>query len=139
MRATITIPGKPRGKPRARYDSVHRHTYRRADDVAYEARVISAWEQAGSPRFGDAALALTIIAYDAMPKGRPKRIVAEHYTTKPDVDNLTKAVTDPLNGLAWSDDAHIVSLVVVKHDRTRDEEPRVVVEIDEIGDDSNAH
>lgn len=36
------------------------------------------------------------------------------HTTKPDCDNLFKAVTDALNGVLWSDDSQIVSASVTK-------------------------
>lgn len=134
--AKITIFGKPRGKPRARYDSIHHHTYRKPEDVAYETDVIQAWMEAGSPSFGSSALEVTVIASDELPKSRPKRVASERFTTKPDVDNLAKAITDPLNGRAWDDDAHIVRLTVIKRDRRRDEVPRVEVTIEEIGEDT---
>ena len=35
-------------------------------------------------------------------------------TKKPDLDNLTKSVLDALNGVAWHDDAQIVTLHVTK-------------------------
>ena len=35
-------------------------------------------------------------------------------TTKPDIDNLCKAMFDALNGIAWSDDALIVQLIATK-------------------------
>jgi Holliday junction resolvase RusA-like endonuclease len=35
-------------------------------------------------------------------------------TTKPDVDNLTKAILDALNGIIWIDDAQVCELHVTK-------------------------
>lgn len=37
-----------------------------------------------------------------------------HKTTKPDLDNLAKAVLDALNGIVWVDDARICSLILTK-------------------------
>lgn len=34
--------------------------------------------------------------------------------TRPDLDNLVKAVTDPLNGIVWKDDAQIFSITATK-------------------------
>ena len=42
-------------------------------------------------------------------------------TTRPDVDNLCKAVLDSLNGIAWADDAIVCSLRAVKQWDVRDE------------------
>ena len=36
------------------------------------------------------------------------------YTKKPDADNLAKAILDALNGVAYPDDAQIVTLTVRK-------------------------
>lgn len=131
MRASLTIPGPPFGKPRPRH-SAHA-TYRTKPDKQYELKVRAAWRDAGSPTFGDSPLAVVIDAYAPLPPSRPKRITREPYVLKPDVDNIAKAVTDPLNGLAWDDDSQVTRLIVTKHDRARGETPRVVVTISQIG------
>lgn len=48
-------------------------------------------------------------------------------TTKPDVDNLAKAVTDAMNGVVYEDDSQIVELVCGKYYGA---EPRVMVTVD---------
>ena len=35
-------------------------------------------------------------------------------TTKPDIDNLTKAILDALNGIAWKDDAQVTQINIQK-------------------------
>lgn len=35
-------------------------------------------------------------------------------TTKPDMDNVVKAVFDAINGVVWVDDVQVVNLAVVK-------------------------
>lgn len=37
-----------------------------------------------------------------------------HPTTRPDLDNLFKALTDSLNGLIWEDDSQIVQFEAKK-------------------------
>ena len=49
--------------------------------------------------------------------------------TKPDADNIAKAVLDALNGLAYTDDSKVTRLVVVKLYGT---EPRVEVKLTEM-------
>jgi Holliday junction resolvase RusA-like endonuclease len=35
-------------------------------------------------------------------------------TKKPDIDNLTKAILDALNGIAWNDDAQVAQITAKK-------------------------
>lgn len=35
-------------------------------------------------------------------------------TTKPDIDNLTKAILDALNGIVWKDDAQVTQINIQK-------------------------
>lgn len=46
------------------------------------------------------------------PKTVPKLRI--YPTTKPDIDNLSKALADALNGLVWKDDSIIYSLTAIK-------------------------
>lgn len=48
---------------------------------------------------------------------------------KPDLDNLLKAILDALNGLAWYDDAQIVSITM---DKEYSEEPHIELTIRKI-------
>lgn len=48
---------------------------------------------------------------------------------KPDLDNLLKAILDALNGLAWYDDAQIVSITM---DKEYSEEPHIELNIRKI-------
>lgn len=62
---------------------------------------------------------LEIIVQRSLPKSRPKKIVSEPDTYKPDTDNIAKNVMDALNGIAWKDDSQITSLSVQKRHRMR--------------------
>lgn len=62
---------------------------------------------------------VTVDVFKALPKRTPKRVESEPDVTKPDADNVAKAVMDALNGVAYTDDAQVAKLVVTKHDRTR--------------------
>jgi Holliday junction resolvase RusA-like endonuclease len=49
------------------------------------------------------------------PKSRQKKNYGKTWhTTKPDIDNLQKALFDALNGLAWVDDKQIAEAVIRK-------------------------
>ena len=68
--------------------------------------------------------------YLPRPQSAPKRIV--YPAKRPDIDNLLKACFDALRGLAFSDDAQIVSLRVAKHYATENAAPGVYVRLDEL-------
>lgn len=64
---------------------------------------------------------VAIVATRPLPKSRPKYVVYEPDTYKPDADNIAKLVLDGLNGRAWEDDAQVTDLTVSKTGRTRNE------------------
>jgi Holliday junction resolvase RusA-like endonuclease len=45
---------------------------------------------------------------------RPKSVKRAHAMSKPDLDNLAKAVTDALNKIIWNDDSQICELWAFK-------------------------
>ena len=53
-------------------------------------------------------------------------------TSKPDIDNLQKAVLDALNGVLWTDDAQVCAGGVEKWHAAGDESPHTVVWIEAI-------
>ena len=132
MRTRFTISGAPQGKARPRV-TMH-GTYTPAKTKAYENLIRSEYSNQSGVYYGDNALFLHIIAYYAVPKSKPKYIKEKMLkgeirpTVKPDDDNITKAVQDALNGLAWKDDAQVVTLFVEKW---YDENQRVEVTIEE--------
>ena len=54
------------------------------------------------------AVEVVVHFYFAKPKSTPKRI--EHKTTKPDIDKLERGILDALTGIAFHDDAQVVSV-----------------------------
>lgn len=65
------------------------------------------------------AVSLIVIVYKDLPKSTPKRIESEHFTQRPDVDNVLKAIMDGLNGVAYADDSQVVSVECFKRERRR--------------------
>jgi Holliday junction resolvase RusA-like endonuclease len=65
-----------------------------------------------------------------IPKSTPKKlletIVDSPHIKRPDVDNLIKGVTDPLNGIAYTDDSLIYKLYATK---VYGDEPMTIVEL----------
>ncbi len=115
------VPGEPQGKGRARVGRVNGHArmFTPAKTVAYEGLIAMAAQKAmdGRPPT-ERACWVQIDAYTAPPaswskKKRAAALAGEVYpTTKPDVDNIAKAVGDGANGVVWRDDKQIVDLRV---------------------------
>jgi Holliday junction resolvase RusA-like endonuclease len=105
------VRGAPQGKGRAR--SSGRHHYTPAVTREYEQRVRATF-RAAYPN------------HQTIPKGVPVTlfIVAESVkaptsrlqapTSTPDWDNIGKAVSDALNGIAWHDDSQVTDGRVIK-------------------------
>lgn len=66
---------------------------------------------------------------DSRKKRQAKLDGAIRPTKKPDCDNVGKVIADSLNGIAYKDDAQIVSMAIDKYFA---EIPRVEVEITEV-------
>lgn len=92
--------------------------------VAFE-RELDGYESAGE----HVPVHVSIETWRTVPKSKPKSIVSEPDTFKPDGDNVAKLILDALNGRAWHDDSQVVELHVTKHDRTRLSETLTRVDI----------
>jgi Holliday junction resolvase RusA-like endonuclease len=112
MEITFTITGTPVGKSRPRFTkggraytpNKTRHYEEQVADVAAKAMV--------GVKYNDAPVRAFIIAYMDIPKSysdaRRKRCMAnEHFPTRPDVDNLLKAILDGCNGIVYKDDRFV--------------------------------
>ena len=129
MQYTITIPGKPRGKGRPRFSRATGRTYTDDATAVYENLVKNMWMTVVGERLSG-ELAVSIEAHYAIPTSKPKKMQAAmrdgamRPTTKPDIDNVIKAVLDGLNGVAYADDSQVVALSASKR---YSDDPRVVV------------
>lgn len=117
----FSIPGRPRGKERARQAPGHQRPYTPAQTIAAEKEIAQLFRQArgpGPPLTGP--VSLTVTAVFRIPVGWPRALREQAarglvpYTGKPDRDNIEKLVCDALNGLAWCDDAQIAAGPVLK-------------------------
>lgn len=119
MTITITIPGQPQGKGRAKVSTRggFARAYTPEKTAAYENLIKLAY---GSNPKLEGSIAVTILAYYIIPKSfnKSKQDLAIsgkiRPTTKPDADNIAKVVCDALNKIAYNDDSQIVSLSVMK-------------------------
>ncbi|NOX54230.1 MAG: RusA family crossover junction endodeoxyribonuclease [Planctomycetes bacterium] len=135
-------PCVPVAQPRQRHRAVvlksgrtvvSNYTPRTAPVNAFKATVRLAFRKAwsGPPLQGPVCLRLEF----RMPRPKSKLwkrkpMPSYPHTTKPDLDNLTKAVKDALTGLAWIDDSQICDLRATKRVCSGDESPGVTVRID---------
>ncbi|HAU29011.1 MAG TPA: RusA family crossover junction endodeoxyribonuclease [Rhodospirillaceae bacterium] len=133
----FSVPGVPMGKARPRFCwPSHGRMWVRTPAATKSKEQQVGWEakraMSGRPML-DEAVRVEIIALFAPPASWPKWKKAEalagkrEHTAKPDIDNIAKLVCDGLNGIAWTDDAHVVALEVKKQFCEHD--PRMVVTI----------
>lgn len=109
------VPGTPQGKGRARFGNGR--TYTPAKTVAYEGLIALAAQDAMAGReLIDGPVHLVVTAIFPIPKSwsPKKRAAAQWHTSKPDGDNMLKAVGDGLNGIAFKDDSQVVCAKVTK-------------------------
>lgn len=136
----FVIPGEPQGKGRARVGKTfggHARMFTPQKTVAYECLVALAAQSAmagAGPFLGP--LAVEIEAVHTIPASWSKKRKAaalaglERPATKPDWDNIGKAISDGGNGVVWADDRQIVDGRVI---RRYGERPEVRVRVAEIG------
>ena len=127
-RVTITVPGDPVAwhRPRAGKGRV----YTPAQNRRYAERVQAAWMVEGRPWLGQAPLALRARFAFGRPASHLRkdgrlRKGAPRFPPRTDLDNLWKAVTDPLEGLLFANDSQIVSSASSKLYAPDGEEPGV--------------
>lgn len=120
---TFIVPGKPvgKGRPRAAARGKHITLYTPQKTANYESTVALAANQAmaGNPLITGPVEALMTIVLP-VPVSWSKRKQADALagtvmpTSKPDMDNVVKAIFDAINGIVWTDDVQVVGLRVRK-------------------------
>lgn len=123
MMITFIVPGQPQGKQRPRVGKIGNHArlFTPQKTVAYEGLVAHAAHaaMAGRPLLeGPVSVLMNIDcqvpASWSQKKQRDALAGRITPTTKPDIDNVIKAVFDGLNGVVWKDDAQVTVLSVSK-------------------------
>ncbi|HET8744295.1 MAG TPA: RusA family crossover junction endodeoxyribonuclease [Ramlibacter sp.] len=117
------VPGQPVGKGRPRVGKVggFSRLYTPEKTVSYESLVgySAAQAMAGRPLLLEAVtvgmeIRLAVPASWSKKKQAAALAGAIHPTTKPDIDNVEKAIFDGMNGVVWKDDVQVVSVVKAK-------------------------
>lgn len=132
----FVVPGNPRGKGRPRMTR-NGHVYTPAETAAYENLIALACKDArGDNSPYNSPVSVHIYVGKQVPASKSKRtkqamLAGEiRPATKPDLDNVIKAVLDGCNGVAYLDDKQIVELST---EAWYADEPRIVVKIKEVG------
>ena len=117
------IPGEPKGKGRPRFARMGKFTktYSPAETVNFENWVKLCFQQAMRANGFEmipagVPIAVSIISRFSWPQSmsQKKRQVTPYVTKKPDWDNIGKAISDALNGIAYHDDSQIADGSVKK-------------------------
>lgn len=132
------VPGVPVAKQRPRMARVKSgvRTYTPKKSAAYENRVGLFANMAGVPTLRG-KVKLKIAAVWPM-KGRPlKRGIRPSFykQTRPDLDNVLKAVMDGLNGVVYLDDGQVCEAVVAKFHAAQGAPPRTEVYVYDLEDE----
>jgi Holliday junction resolvase RusA-like endonuclease len=129
---SFTVPGIPQGKGRARFGNGR--TYTPAKTVAYESLIALAGQQAMKGRDPiKSPIYLMVDAFFPIPKSwsaaRRQKATSSlvWHVSRPDSDNILKAVGDGLNGIVWDDDSQVAFAKVTKQYA---ETPRLVITVE---------
>lgn len=127
------VPGNPKGKARPRFAREGRgvRTYTPDSTVAYEHEIKLRAQIAGI-RLIDGPVMLHVVAVREIPASASaatrNALQGKPCDVKPDWDNIGKAVSDALNGVAYRDDSQVVHVTVEKR---WGDEGKLIILIDE--------
>lgn len=117
MEFSFTVPGIPCGKGRPRFVRATGRTYTPSKTVSYEGLIAYAASAAmRGAALITAPVGVKVQAVFPIPASWPqkKKRAAQWHTSKPDGDNIAKAVGDALNGIVWKDDSQIARMAISK-------------------------
>lgn len=118
---TFTIPGAPFAKQRARASvrpgGKGARVYTPAETVSFERTVGTiAAPHFPAPLVGPVRLAVeaTFAIPPSWSKKKRAAALGQPHTQKPDLDNITKALLDGLNRIAFADDSQVAEQILCK-------------------------
>lgn len=140
----FTVPGEPIAQPRQRHrivsirgkQIVQNYTPARHPVNEYKRHIRAAFRAAARRKLKvgkSNAVVLTITAYFPRPEAicwRTKLMPKRRHNSKPDWDNVGKAVSDALEGLAYDNDSRISDAHVYTRICAGHEEPRTEITIE---------
>lgn len=123
MSVRFVVPGQPVGKGRPRIGKVGNHArmFTPAKTVSYEGLIAHEASQAmaGRDLFEgpcDVRMVIECMVPASWSQKKQRQALAGDIrpTTKPDVDNIVKAIFDGINGVVWKDDVQVCELGLTK-------------------------
>lgn len=118
---SFRVPGKPvgKGRPRAAKRGKHITLYTPEETATYESTVALAASQAmyGEPLIEgpvDVLMRIDLPVPSSWSQRKQRDALSGTIipTTKPDMDNVIKAIFDAINGVVWNDDTQVADLRV---------------------------
>lgn len=136
---TIVVIGTPISQPRQRHAVIagHVRNYTPSDHPVnfFKSEIRSKWEW----HVIEGPVSCEITAIFPRPKSKTKKRGPNEWywhTSRPDADNVSKAVMDALNGVAWKDDSQVSGLMVIKKVASGDELARTEVTVRTLSNDA---
>ena len=116
---TFHIPGPPVPKARPRVVKGHAFTPQKTADYENTVRWCYKAAAGGAAPISTPCAVEMVFRFAIPASARRKRLPdlikpGDPHTHRPDIDNLSKAVLDALNGLAFTDDALVVGIAARK-------------------------
>lgn len=139
----FTVPAVPVAQPRQRHRVLtvagrtfaQNYTPEKSSVNSFKASVRHAASQAYSGPPLDGALKMRVVFLLPRPgrlRWKTRPMPRMPHTSRPDADNLWKALADALKGRVWIDDAQVSELKIFKLFASGDEQPHVEIRISEI-------
>ncbi len=123
----ITLPITPQPWRRTRGNGKTRYTDTKTRAYKQEIKALFAPHMKGKKPY-TGAIELYLDFFMPIPKSWSKKKKANppDHISRPDLDNLVKAVKDALNGLAWKDDSQVIYL---RSEKLYSDEPGISISI----------
>ncbi len=131
---TFVVEGEavPQGRPRFMRNG-HAYDPQKSRDYKEQVAFVASWAMRGQSVFPKGTpLKCVITIWQKIPKRftkKQKELAENDFlrpTTKPDADNIAKAITDAMNGIVYADDSQIVEFICEKYYAA---EPKVMVTV----------
>ena len=131
MTISFTVPGKPVPMARPRVTSHGTYTPAKCKEYKEAVAIVAKAAMRGRKPLTGVISCDCYFVFEppkSTPKGKIIDMIHAYHTTKPDTDNLLKAITDSLSGIVYVDDKQIA---VIRGEKRYGYPARAEVEISE--------